>query len=124
VTTKTVEKKANDRLSEIEAILKRQTLPSLEDCFRRVREVGAKINNLFHRADGMWQCNLCQRDPQIFFEFAYGPSPADAVLKALVKFSKGAKAGDGSLLIAGQSATLIGSTTAATDEIDEDDLLG
>ena len=29
-----------------------------EELFKAVRRAGCRVNNLFHRMDGLWQCNL------------------------------------------------------------------
>ncbi len=74
---------------EIEALLRQPVLPSLETILRMVRDRGYRINNMFHRIDGLWQANLRSKDNANTFEFAYGPSPGDAILKALQKVRQG-----------------------------------
>lgn len=60
----------------------------IEELFREIRAAGMRVNNLFHRMDGMWQCNLRSRDNNLFFEYGYGPSPQDAIEKALASVAK------------------------------------
>ena len=61
----------------------------LPDLLRQVREAGLKVNNLFHRADGMSQCNLRAVNVPLTFAFAYGPCFSDALRNALEKARKG-----------------------------------
>lgn len=60
-------------------------VPTLESLFREVRTKSLRVNNLFHRMDGQWQCNLRSADAMTFFEFGYGPDAPGAVMRALEK---------------------------------------
>lgn len=61
----------------------------LPDLLRQVREAGFKVNNLFHRVDGMSQANLRAVNVPLTFAFAYGPCFSDALRNALEKAKKG-----------------------------------
>lgn len=130
VSQKRLDESTNAAVGEIDALLRQTTSPKLELCLWMVASRGFRVNNLFNRMDGLWQCNLRQREPAMFFEFAFGPNAADAVLGALRKALVGAKVdpvrGSDDEALAG----VVGSTTAAETAappamaLDEEDLLG
>ena len=60
-----------------------------EELFKAVRRAGCRVNNLFHRMDGLWQCNLRGMDKLSFFEFAYGTTANQVLEKALKKVEDG-----------------------------------
>jgi hypothetical protein len=68
------------------------TPPTLEKLFAEVKQMGARINNLFHRMDGQWQANLRSRDNNSVFQFGFGPTASDAMRSAIAKFRQGAGA--------------------------------
>lgn len=58
---------------------------SLRALFDEVKRHGFRVSNLFHRMDGLFQANLRSSTAGLTFEFAYGPSPEDALERALAK---------------------------------------
>lgn len=56
---------------------------------RRVKAAGYRIQNLFHRYDGLYQCNLRSYDKVTAFEFGYGVTAALAMERALDKALSG-----------------------------------
>lgn len=55
---------------------------AIEDLIVEVRKAGYRVNNLWHRRDGMWASNLRSQDG-VFFAFGYGVGAELALEKAL-----------------------------------------
>jgi hypothetical protein len=117
-------------IAEIEELLRQQQSPPIERCLAMCKREGAVLNNLFWTSGGQYQCNLRTRTPYEFFEFAWGVTPADAILKALLKFVRGRRVDPVRPSDEDALANVVGSTTAAetaiapVGEIDDEDLLG
>lgn len=103
---------------------------TVEELLSEVRKENCRINNLFHRMDGLWQANLRSRDNMQFFEFGYGPSPQDALEKALEKVRKNLRVGKTMPDDDNRDPTNVGSTKEPVGQVaqhpivEKDNLIG
>lgn len=90
--------------------------PTFEQVGRDIRRAGYRLNNLMHRLDGLYQCNL-RRDNTAFFEFAYGGDAVEAMQKALAKARSGKMVVERPPHNDDADPTVTGQTKAATSPV-------
>jgi len=98
--------------------------PTLEKLLAQVKTKGARVNNLLHRMDGMWQCNLRSRDAQSYFQYGFGPTPNDAVRSAIAKFETGQRVLYHNPTDDERDPRMVGSTKEASNPIPASELGG
>lgn len=95
---------------------------TLEDCIREVHKRNLRVNNLFERTDGSWQCNLRSSHVAVVcFEWGVSHSPGDAMKKAIVAADRKLEANS----LSKQVGLAVPEKQAAVSvPIEDDDLIG
>lgn len=98
---------------------------TLERMLGRVVRLGMRFNNLFECEDGLWQCNLRNRDSTQFFDYGKGKTAKLAIVAAVEKcIRKNVVSGIEMSQTGVATAEHQAAHEAAADAVADDDLIG